>query len=326
MSAMKEEDLLESSALRNQMIDRTEVLSKVKELFLLPGLGMMTTKQVADFYEVQTRIINQVMSRHRDEIMMDGVKKLTGLEALLQSEEAFGKLGISSYATTLPNGQQVTISSGNNFFYPPRAILRVGMLLQDSAIAKEVRTQLLNTFELTTAPQRTEAINQEDKLLLAIIHARDAAASATALADYKRFMERHVEALEAKVDDLESQLALIAKGTVKWGNRPIANALVRGIAAAQHAPVAYTWGRVYRQMEFALGIKLSTRKPVQGQSSLLSRIREAEWPAVLRLIGSLAYESRVDVALCINSTNEEMLSQLETDNRQPCSPPTQMKW
>lgn len=184
-----------------------------------------------------------------------------------------------------------------------RAILRIGMLLRDSTVAKEVRTQLLNVFESTTEPQRMEAIDHENTLLLAVVRANSPAESAIALAEYKRYMDRHVAELETKIDNLESQLDLVAKGTLKWGNRPIANALVRAIAGVTHCPVPYTWGRVYREMAYALGIHVSMRKLTGVDTSLIARVREDEWPNVLRLIGSLAHEAGVDIAQCINSVN-----------------------
>lgn len=70
-----------------------------------------------------------------------------------------------------------------------------------------------------------------------------------------------------------------------------------------HCPVPYTWGRVYRQMAYALGIHVSMRKPTGVDTSLIARVREDEWPDVLRLIGSLAHEAGVDIAQCINSVN-----------------------
>lgn len=306
---LKQEKLLESNDLRNQLIERTEVLAKVKELFLIPGLEMMTMNQVSEFYEVEPASIRKVWNRHHDEIAADGVKKMTGGETLGHIVTVVEKRGNLGFLVTLADGSTTTLSTAPNILFSPRAILRIGMLLRDSEIAKEVRTQLLNTFETTTEQQRTEAIDQEDKLLLAVLHAKDTASSAAALAEYKRFVDRHIEKLEAKVDDLEAQLSLVAEGTVTWGYRPMANALIRAIAGAAHCPIPYVYGRTYRQMEYALGIKLSLRKPHRKDDSLLSRIRESEWPAVLRLIGSLAVESGVDIAKCINSINAKNLTE-----------------
>ena len=78
---------------------------------------------------------------------------------------------IRKYAVTCFKGRyqlkQVTLSiphTGLKIF-SKRAVLRFGMLLRDSKIAKEVRTQLLNVFEYSTDTQKTQAIDEEKRLL-----------------------------------------------------------------------------------------------------------------------------------------------------------------
>lgn len=51
------------------------------------------------------------------------------------------------------------------YLFPKRAILRVGMLLRDSEVAKEVRTQLLNIEEHTAAEVKTYEIDYEQEVL-----------------------------------------------------------------------------------------------------------------------------------------------------------------
>ena len=45
--------------------------------------------------------------------------------------------------------------------FSKRAILRIGMLLRDSKVAQEVRTQLLNTFENASDKIKTQDIDEE---------------------------------------------------------------------------------------------------------------------------------------------------------------------
>lgn len=59
--------------LRNQYIGRVEVLEKVKELFLIPELEVMTVKQVAEFYEVDPHTITVCYQRNKVEVDEDGV-------------------------------------------------------------------------------------------------------------------------------------------------------------------------------------------------------------------------------------------------------------
>lgn len=51
------------------------------------------------------------------------------------------------------------------YLFPKRAILRVGMLLRDSEVAKEVRTQLLNIEEHTATEVKTYEIDYEQEVL-----------------------------------------------------------------------------------------------------------------------------------------------------------------
>ncbi|MBU7316097.1 hypothetical protein [Paenibacillus oleatilyticus] len=128
---------------RNQYIEKTEVLSKVKTLTLLPNNEHMTIKMVADFYEVDEVTIRQIRVRHKDELEYDGLKTVKG-EELKQL-----KKGLLHDVTNLFASSVVLV--------PRRAVLRFGMLLRDSEIAKQVRTYLLNAEEITTREQRSIA-------------------------------------------------------------------------------------------------------------------------------------------------------------------------
>ena len=46
----------------DNLVNRVEVLDKVKDLLLLPELEMATTSQVADFYEVPMQAIKSLVT------------------------------------------------------------------------------------------------------------------------------------------------------------------------------------------------------------------------------------------------------------------------
>ena len=132
-------------------MNRVEVLEKVKGLLLLPALEMATTQQVADFYEVDAEAVRQVMFRHRDEIDSDGFVTISGkdLKTALGSDK-MSQTKITNkrgHFVVEYEGHTIKMSHAPNGLFPKRAILRVGMLLRDSEVAKEVRTQLLNITE-----------------------------------------------------------------------------------------------------------------------------------------------------------------------------------
>ncbi|MCC2411235.1 hypothetical protein NST14_10645 [Bacillus sp. FSL W8-0519] len=130
---------------RDSLVDKVEVLSKVKEFSLPPELEMATLQQVADFYEVPEKMINNLLESHKDELVSDGYTYMKGnkISSFFPKMKRRG-----SYTVTSRNGEKYTYSSGESTLFPKRAILRVGMLLGGaSEVAKKIRAQLLNTEE-----------------------------------------------------------------------------------------------------------------------------------------------------------------------------------
>ena len=116
--------------------ERLDVLDKVKELVMLKGTEYMTTKMVAEYYNVAEGTIKALVSRNNDELIKNGYKVLYK-EKL---KEFKGKL---QDATTLNEIKFVSQLA----LFNKRSILNVGMLLEDSPVAEEVRTLLLDNHE-----------------------------------------------------------------------------------------------------------------------------------------------------------------------------------
>ena len=135
--------------------ERLEVLDKVKKLVMLKGTEYMTTKQVADYYKVAEGTIKALVSRNNDELIKNGYKVLYK-EKL---KEFKGKL---QDATTLNEIKFVSQLA----LFNKRSILNVGMLLEDSPIAEEVRTLLLDNHEqlnnIHSKLENNEEITKED--------------------------------------------------------------------------------------------------------------------------------------------------------------------
>lgn len=111
---------------RDALAARVDVLDKVGVLRTLPDDMHVTTEMVAAFYEVDRETVLTVVKRNRDEIEDDGYRVVTKSTF----EETFN-LNVSSSANRVA-------------LFPRRAVLRVGMLLRDSPIARQVRDMLLN--------------------------------------------------------------------------------------------------------------------------------------------------------------------------------------
>lgn len=135
----------EQSELRNKLIDRVDVLNKVKELFLIPKLEMIPAKYVAEYYDIDYQALNQCIKRNHEELESDGILTctLTRIQREVQDVTPVKQVDRVHFSITVNDNVEYIVHNGKNTYLSPRAVLRIGMLLRDSEVAKEVRTQLL---------------------------------------------------------------------------------------------------------------------------------------------------------------------------------------
>lgn len=153
-------EVIDNKVERDNLVERVEVLEKVKNLLLLPELEMATSKQVSEFYGVPIKSVNNVLLRNRDELLADGYEQVNGKDLALLKMKSTKKENKRGYILI---NNEIKIPYNEVGLFPKRAILRVGMLLRDSEVAKEVRTQLLNIEENTAAEVKTYEIDYEQK-------------------------------------------------------------------------------------------------------------------------------------------------------------------
>ncbi|TDC76217.1 restriction endonuclease [Streptomyces hainanensis] len=142
-----ESDLLASRELRGRVLDRVDVLDKVKTLRLLPDGLHVTTRMVAEFYEVDREAVKKVVIRHRGELVESGLRVLEGLEL-----QRFKRDNLSPNPGLPQPRRSLTL-------YPRRAVLNVGMLLRDSVVARQVRSYLLDTEAVARVPAGGEPVD-----------------------------------------------------------------------------------------------------------------------------------------------------------------------
>ncbi|MEU1401616.1 restriction endonuclease [Streptomyces sp. NPDC005728] len=130
---INESALLESKTLRDSVLERTDVLDRVKALSLLPDGMHVTTAMVAAYFGVTVEVIRQLSKRHRDELETNGMAVLRGAD-LRKFESDNVSLSLGSYPQAR---RSLTI-------YSRRAVLTIAMLLRDSEVARQVRTYLLD--------------------------------------------------------------------------------------------------------------------------------------------------------------------------------------
>ena len=131
--------LEESKTIRDESLTRLrsqaneeQVLNKVKALIcaVWKGKSRVTRRQVAEFYEVQVATIDKNYKRHKKEFDLDGVEVLRG-KALNDARDILSLASTSSQET----------------IYTAAGVLRMGFILRDSEVAKEVRNMTIQMIQ-----------------------------------------------------------------------------------------------------------------------------------------------------------------------------------
>lgn len=188
----EENDLIENKELREELISKVEVLEKVKDLFLLPNTELMTTKMVAEYFEVEFKTVEKLVQRNREELTENGFMHMKYFEIKdAVNSDIMSELKISR--------------QGSNIF-TKRAVLNVAMLLRDSDVAKRVRTSLLDQQEVTSDEQKVKGITDEQLLLLRIIQSESEADRAISLSEYNNYKNRHIAELNVAIDKMKPKV------------------------------------------------------------------------------------------------------------------------
>ena len=175
---------------------------------------------------------------------------------------------------------------GVNLF-SKRAILRIGMLLRDSPVAREVRTQLLNTFEHSTEEQRTQEILTEQELYVNLGQAfmngskEDLLFAGKDIIDYQN---RHIRSLEKSNKVLAAEI-------LEWADRASLNKAVRYVAVASDNGFSAIWKELYQELLYKHSINLKSR----GGAPYIQHIREGEWSKVQQSLAAICEKYGLDI-------------------------------
>lgn len=140
--------LIESKTMRDEYVFKDTVMDKVKIVPLIPDTAELTIQMAAIYYEVSNDAVESVIRRHRAEFNEYGEikvlkgKVLTEFKSLRHDDGAFK--GINSLTLITRRG-----------------LLRIGMLLTESEVAKSIRNYLLNVEELAPNEVKQWAIERE---------------------------------------------------------------------------------------------------------------------------------------------------------------------
>lgn len=262
--------------IRDKCVGHYEVLERVKELFLLPDTDLMSINQVAEYYEVSPQWIKDLYTQNKNEIDSDGTKMIKRNHydgSLLKTTSVEKKQTSVTYI--FDNGQVVTINNRGLKAFSRRAVLRIGMLLQQSDVARRVRDALLDIEEKASPEVKIEDIEEEQSLMMEVgraVASGDANAVAIASTNLIAFKNRHIEKLENDNKGLAGEI-------LEWSDRNRLNAGVRKLASVTGIHFSKIWNELYKNLQYKYSICLKQR----GRTPYIQWIDEDEWKNVLKV-------------------------------------------
>lgn len=292
---IKEEQLLEQRELREQLAGRVEILEKVKELLLIPNTNGATLQQVADYYEVGLKAIETISLRHKDELTEDGMGNRSYKDFLNIHHEGL-ETAKGKAIFTYKSGEILTVPMRGLKVFPRRAILRVGMLLRDSNIAKEVRTQLLNMEEKTSNEIKTQDIDEEQKLAIEIgmsYMSGNIEQFAQASTKMVAFKNRHITKLQQDNKALTGEI-------LTWKDRSKMNYAIRRLSGLLHKQIGVVWNDLYKNLYYQYSISVKAR----GCTPYIQHIKENEWDKVIKTFSAMCEQNNISPSEILNDVNK----------------------
>ena len=272
----KIDNIISDRNIRDKCVSHYEVLERVKELFLLPDTDLMSINQVAEYYEVSPQWIKDLYTQNKNEIDSDGTKMIKRNHydgSLLKTTSVEKKQ--TSVRYIFDNGQIVTINNRGLKAFSRRAVLRIGMLLQQSDVARRVRDALLDIEEKASPEVKIKDIEEEQNLMMEVgraVASGDANAVAIASTNLIAFKNRHIEKLENDNKRLAGEI-------LEWSDRNRLNAGVRKLASVTGIHFSKIWNELYKNLQYKYRIYLKQR----GGTPYIQWIDEDEWKNVLKV-------------------------------------------
>ena len=297
-----EQTMMDYRQVREEYIDRVDVLDKVKNLLVIPAMECMTMKQVADYYEVSVEAIKGTYKYHKEEFVTDGaikhsisdIKNSIGVKyPNLKMDNIKGGMIIE-----IDENTKVLIPNTGVILFPKRAVLRVSMLLRDSVIAKEVRTQLLNIVEVAQEEKPeiiTQEIQKEEDLLFNIGKAfatGDSTKLMMATQEYFNYQKRNIKKLENDKKLLTAEILTIS-------DRQMFNAVMRKLVYTLHIDYPIAFGIFYKQLNYKYGINLKARG--DRKPPYIRNVREDEWDKVQKSIVAILEDNHINATEFLES-------------------------
>lgn len=148
MNGQDEIILTESRTLRDNYVFKDSVLERVKAVPVLAGTLEVTAEMASNFYEVPYETVKTILKRHRGEFNEYGETRVLRGAALAQ---------IRWSVQDEPTMQKTSVLT----LISRRGLLRIGMLLTESEVARSVRSYLLNVEQIASKEQRAWSMERE---------------------------------------------------------------------------------------------------------------------------------------------------------------------
>jgi hypothetical protein len=295
---MQELEILQNKETREQMINKVEVLEKVKGLLLLGDSDFATTEQVANYYEVGIEAIQSIIKDNRDELESDGFKKFKKNDILRNVLKGHIVRNERTRSLVVIDGKEIAINNTGLNLFSKRSILRVGMLLRDSEIAKEIRTRLLDIeYESNNAIQdngqtvKENIINEMDKekelqLQMGVyICEGNFQGYLQCQAEYNSIKNKRIVELEDKIETITTHALDILE------SRKVINRLMKTIVFKEfNGKFADCWNELWSKVNYQLGINIRARK-----EKPLDSLSETEMYEVEKIVRTYANQVGIDV-------------------------------
>lgn len=140
--------LIESRYMRDQNVYRDDVIEKVKAISLLGDKFEATLQMAADYYEVSVETVRTLVKRNRAEF--NDYEELRLLKG-----KSLAEFKMSS------SPEPDVLSAPSLQLLNRRGLLRLGMMLSESDVARSIRNYLLNVEEVSDDKQKAWAVERE---------------------------------------------------------------------------------------------------------------------------------------------------------------------
>jgi hypothetical protein len=234
----KSDALIESKSLRDSFIKKIDVLEKVKFLKMLPDDLHITVQMAADYFEVGKEAVKSLIKDNRDELNSDGLRVLTGVD-------------FDNFVRSLKDPANFISNKTRTLtIIPRRAILRMGMILRDSLVARGVRNYLLNT--------ESESRNEQPKSIEDLIIMQ--AQSVKELKEKVSRIETNQQDIRANQVKLNHRIENIDSANIDGDKQQRLNKMMRRFAWHEGIPYQSVWKLFDQAFNNAFHTNITTKR------------------------------------------------------------------